>query len=538
MPKNILSISVTWNRCQDIHRVIKSVSQQDINKESLDVIIIDNASTDSTLNFLIEQWQPERVVENPTTEAHQPNFQHSTAQANQIKNKAGFRSLTIIHNHHNHGGCGGFNTGFAYIESFFNSSNGLEAPDYIWLIDDDVDLPSDALPLLLEVADSDESIGLVGSRAVDINDRKTTLETTIYFNSKDGSMIDIPPPEHPQYKEHSHWLSTVGGTTRGQQNFTGVIDVDIVSACSMLARWSAVCQIGFWDYRYFIYCDDADWSLRFGKAGYRVVCSMDAVVYHTPWFSKLTPARLYYAQRNLVWMIQKIMPQSHLKHATYKRLGALLKDSLRASIFRRLFHAEIIRRTANDVVSNHGGKLDNEGPLTASVIESLDAIDALNSKATIVVACSHRDAITWAEELRTYINNFIVSNNRIDQPKWTYLIRDDVADVEKIIKPSPENQLPKQITYFRQRWSKLRCQLGLLLHPPTAVVIFNQTNDLPLFGGAYNVHIDSKKPTIAQVEADNIIERLTFLVRWCITALKSLVYSVTVKPYVSPNKYG
>ena len=59
-----------------------------------------------------------------------------------------------------------------------------------------------------------------------------------------------------------------------------------------------------WDYRYFIYCDDADWCLRFARAGFKVVCNLDAVVYHTPWFQKLTPARLYYSQRNIVWVIQ------------------------------------------------------------------------------------------------------------------------------------------------------------------------------------------------------------------------------------------
>ena len=42
------------------------------------------------------------------------------------------------------------------------------------------------------------------------------------------------------------------------------------------------------------------------RAGYRVVCNLDAVVFHTPWFQKLTPARLYYSQRNIVWVIQKV----------------------------------------------------------------------------------------------------------------------------------------------------------------------------------------------------------------------------------------
>ena len=37
------------------------------------------------------------------------------------KNKAGFRSLTIVRNHENLGGCGGFNTGFAFIEKYLDA---------------------------------------------------------------------------------------------------------------------------------------------------------------------------------------------------------------------------------------------------------------------------------------------------------------------------------------------------------------------------------------------------------------------------------
>lgn len=35
----------------------------------------------------------------------------------------------------------------------------------------------------------------------------------------------------------------------------------------MLAHWSGVKKVGFWDYRYFIYCDDADWCLHSRRRG-------------------------------------------------------------------------------------------------------------------------------------------------------------------------------------------------------------------------------------------------------------------------------
>jgi GT2 family glycosyltransferase len=540
MEINVVVVTVTWNRCQDINRVIKALSLQNFLINRLDVIVVDNASSDGTVDILIENWHPEYIINNSTTVAHQPQFQPSVIPSNQkITNKAGFRSLTIIRNSHNHGGCGGFNTGFTFIESIFTQIHQLANDDYIWLIDDDVDLPPDALENLLKVAESDISIGLVGSRAVDIHDRKTTLETTIYFDFQRGYMTDTPPVEHPQYAAHSHWVSKYDGATRGQQNFQGVIDVDVVSACSLLARWSGVCKVGFWDYRYFIYCDDADWSLRFAKAGYRVVCNLDAVVYHTPWFSKLTPTRLYYAQRNIVWMMQKVVLKSHLQYATFSKLVSILKDSLRASFFRRLFHAEIIRRTAHDIVLNRGGKLNFEEPKPLPIFDSLDSIAALNANAHIVVVCNHAATIDWAEELRLDINKILASTNRLrEQPQWTYLVRNDIHDLPQILNKLQGKDFPECIVYAGNRYSKIWRQLKLLFKPITSVIIFDQNNDFPLFRGKYNVHIDHKKPTVAQVERNNVIEHIKFLARFSFTTLMCLIYSVKIRPYISPNKYG
>src|SRR5262249_40965382 len=183
---------------------------------------------------------------------------------------------------------------------------------------DDAEFPPDALRRLVEAAEADETIGLVGSRTVDIGDRQTTIESTIYFDFRRGRMGDEPPPGNPKREEHQRWIASLGAGAgpKGRHAYTGLRDVDVVSACSLLARWSAVRKVGFWDYRYFIYCDDADWCLRFAKAGFRVVCNLDAVVYHTPWHLKLTPARIYYSQRNVVWLMQKIIPRGRLRWAT------------------------------------------------------------------------------------------------------------------------------------------------------------------------------------------------------------------------------
>jgi GT2 family glycosyltransferase len=536
----IAAIVVTWNRSQRVDQVLQALSRQAYARERLDVVVVDNASTDGTGDALIERWRPEIVADNPTQAAHQPDYriQHGGSNGQvRARNRGGFASLTLVRNVVNHGGCGGFNTGLAFLEQFLDTA--AQPLDYAWLVDDDVDLPADALHQLVGAAESDERIGIVGSRTVDFDRRDTTTETTIYFDYERGWMDPDPTPPHPMYQEHQRWLGAVG-STRGMHAFSGIRDVDMVSACSLLARWSAVKRIGFWDHRYFIYCDDADWCLRFRGAGYRVVCNLDAVVYHTFWMTKLTPARGYYSQRNLIWVIQKTLRGLRLKRAVFRRLGALLLQSLKAMTHCRLYHAEIIRRTAHDVVTGRGGRLDFEGPPAVPLMQALEQAGALVPEARIMVMCSHHDSIGWADDLRARVTHALLDRQQLErQPRWIYMVREDVPH-----RPGAgggtmnATAAPAQIVFERNRKSKLRMQRGLLLRPPDAVVIFDQNNEFPLLHSRLNIHLDGARPSLAQVERDGPLLRARFLLRLSWTSLVCLAWAALVRHRTHAGKYG
>ncbi len=549
---SIAVIVVTWNRKHDASNILAALARQDYPRQRMDVIVVDNCSTDGTIDFLAERWRPAAVVQNPTDKAHEPRFQAPVRPAgapdpgvNGTANGAvpapgsahPFHSLTLIHNHANFGGCGGFNTGLAFIDHALGGAGGSPAspPGFAWLVDDDAEVAPDALTQLTRAAATDPTIGLVGSRTVDIADRRTTIETTIYFNRHTGGMGDHPVPDHPRYASHKQWIQRVGAT-RGGRLYTGLRDVDIVSACSMLARWSAVTKVGFWDSRYFIYCDDADWCMRFAKAGYRVVLNLDAVVYHTPWNLKLTPARIYYSQRNAVWMIQKLLTGRELRRATLGWMKTILWDCLKASLHRRLFHAEIIRRTALDITRNRAGKLDQEGPEPVPVMEALRRAGALGGGgrgARVAIVCSAPPFIGFADSLRRHVRQHLAAGAPGVEPRWLYIVRNDVPDP---LASTPGQ--PERIVYSSRRRSRLRRQLALLRRWPRAVVVFDQTNDFPAVAGKWNIHIEMKKPTIAQLERDGMLARLAFLARWIPTVPRCLFYALTVRPYTSAGRYG
>src|SRR5262249_42669803 len=148
-------------------------------RECLDVVVVDNGSGDGTVPFLVDRWRPDAVVDNPTDAAHEPDFRIERAAGTsnghagsngtptngdghkpRARNAGGFASLTVIRNAQNLGGCGGFNTGLAYVDRFLNP---VGSPlSYAWLVDDDVDLPEGALEQLVRTAEADQTIGLVG----------------------------------------------------------------------------------------------------------------------------------------------------------------------------------------------------------------------------------------------------------------------------------------------------------------------------------------------------------------------------------------
>lgn len=552
----VCAVIVTWNRKGYVTTVLEALSRQTYPLALLDVVVVDNAGTDGTLEHLREKFKPERVIENDTERAHEPKFvglqrasvpvdrkaDQPAAQRTGARNSLGLASLTVVRNRANMGGCGGFNTGFAFVEQFFGI-HGAGGPPFVWLVDDDVDLPPEALANLVAAMESDAKIGLVGSRTCDIANRSRTIETTIYYNRDTGVMQDDAPPGHSRHEAHRQWIARVGGP-RGQggaEGYRGLMDVDVVSACSMLARWKAVAgdaniegaggagrAVGFWDHRYFIYCDDADWCLRMAKAGWRVVLNLDAVVFHTPWNLKLTPARIYYACRNRLWMAQKVLPVESLRKVTRAAMKTLLYDSLHAAMHRRQFHARIILQTGLDTANVVVGKTGSDGPPAMATIEALRQAGCLHPEARVAVLCGQAESLSWLADLQERVAKEIGPGEA--SPQWVPIVRNDVPDGERI---------GDALRYGRHLGSRLKKQLWVLKRRPRAVVVFNQVNDFPvLLCASWTVHIDTKKMESAQIERDGWGERIGFVFKWLGARIRLMHFARTVRPFVSETRYG
>jgi GT2 family glycosyltransferase len=544
-------VIVTWNRRDMVEGALEAIARQDYPIGLLDVVVVDNASTDGTLEGLSRRLRPEVVVDNATREAHNPAFRPRPV-GERLGNTPGFGSLTLVRNADNLGGCGGFNTGLAYVEAALAMDRGTRMmesggsappsgrPEFVWLVDDDIDLPPDALSRLVAAMRTDARIGIVGSRTVDLRDRKTTIETTIYQERATGVFADEPDAAHPMRAGHEQWARSVGGV-KGRRAFTGLRDVDIVSASSMLARWSAVEQVGFWDRRYFIYCDDADWCLRFARGGWRVVLNLDAVVFHLPWHHKLTPARLYYAQRNLLWTIRKAFDGPELRRVMRTRTRTMLATALASGLSHRLFHGEVARRAVDDAIRDRGGKADFDAGAPVPLAQVAAAIrgakggpDAGASGRPLRVAfVIHRPiAVEWAAGVRSGLGEALGPGRAVE---WFELVRNDVPGSHEL-KPVPG---VRRAVYAPHLKSRLRRQAALVKARADLLVIFDGACDLGLVRTPrWILHVASARPGEGILERGRLRARLAFLGRWSVTALRALMWARSLRPAWPEGKFG
>ncbi|MEO0512507.1 MAG: glycosyltransferase family 2 protein [Planctomycetota bacterium] len=355
----VTAVVVTWNRVATVRRLLGDLPVQRAVLDGrcvLDVVVVDNASEDGTAQTLHEEHPASRRVDNRAASGRGAVFTRAMGHLYAMP-EPDEPGLTIVRNRRNLGGSGGFNTGLAWVYA------QAERPEFVWLIDDDARLPEDALDEMLSVMTADRTVGLVGSRTVDIGDRVSPVESTIYFDRSTGFMRDRPPPGHAMHGAHLGWESAPDRAPAGVEvdRFSGSIDVDVVSACSMLCRWEAAEAVGPWDESFFLYCDDADWCLRVRSAGWRVVCCLGARVFHAPWHTKLTPVRDYYAKRNAVWMHRHALGGLELRRLSIRWPVWLAKESVRQWRAGRRMNAWMTARAMLDATLDRGGPLPDRG---------------------------------------------------------------------------------------------------------------------------------------------------------------------------------
>lgn len=242
-------IILNWNRFRDTAECLESVFR--IRYPNFSVVVVDNGSEDDS--------------------------------AAQVENT--FDRVTLIRNRENLGYAEGNNVGIRHA-----LENGA---DYVWLLNNDTVVDREALAALVDLAERDRGIGILGSKIY-------------YFDQPDilwfaGATID--------------WNLAISPHIGRMKKDTGQYDlekeVDRVTGCSMLIRREVLDEIGMFDGKFFLYAEEVDLCVRARAKGYRNYYVPKSVVYHKISVSSgedSVPLFAYYNTRNFLYMIRKNLP--------------------------------------------------------------------------------------------------------------------------------------------------------------------------------------------------------------------------------------
>jgi len=263
-------IILNWNGLEDTIECLESLKK--VIYRNYEVIVVDNASKGNDAQVLREKFGD---------------------------------YVYLIENEKNYGYTGGNNIGIRHATS--NSS-----PDYFLLLNNDTVVAPDFLTEMVKVAESDPHIGLVGPKVF-------CYDFPSHFQSA-GEKINMQKGEavHIGIKQ----IDT------GQYDIQREVDY-LIGCCILVKNWVTE-KIGLFDESYFCYWDETDYCFRVGEAGYKVVYTPHAKIWHKwhpmlqPWYKRLgrkkrgtrPPYYTYYITRNNFKFMKK--------HATRRQYHSFL----------------------------------------------------------------------------------------------------------------------------------------------------------------------------------------------------------------------
>jgi GT2 family glycosyltransferase len=163
--------------------------------------------------------------------------------------------IHLIRNDKNYGYTGGNNIGIKYALD-------KSAPDYFLILNNDTIVAPDFLGQLIKAAESDASIGMVGSKVYyyDFPNRIQGAGGKVNMRTGRASLIGVKEIDAGQYDTKQ--------------------EVDYLFGCCLLVKKDVIHKVGLFDESYFCYWDETDYCFRVKKAGYKVVYVPEAKIWH------------------------------------------------------------------------------------------------------------------------------------------------------------------------------------------------------------------------------------------------------------------
>jgi GT2 family glycosyltransferase len=240
LKKKIVLVIVTHNGRHYLPDCLASLGRQTYPKSLVKIIVIDNNSSDSTVEYLKER-HPE---------------------------------IKIIANRRNLGFAGANNQGYFLAQK--------SEADYLVLLNQDTIVEKNWLSRLVRLAETDSQIAMVQPKLLLYPEKQliNSLGNSIHF-------LGFAFCNFYRFKD--------------QHGVTMPFEVPYASGAACLIRMSAIEKTGLFDSRLFMYHEDVDLGWRLRLAGYKILLDPLSVVYHKYHYSK-AKYKFYYLERNR-WLV-------------------------------------------------------------------------------------------------------------------------------------------------------------------------------------------------------------------------------------------
>jgi len=246
MKPTVCVIIITWNGGEDTLACLETVYNQHYG--NLDVIVVDNGSTDGTVGQIAERFPQTKLICLPE----------------------------------NIGAVRGYNVGFR---------NALQADyPYLFLLNNDTLLASDCIGGLVKEAESAADIGLVMPK--------------IYYAGEPARIWSVGTRANPLNLE----IVQLGQNEVDHGQWDKAIDIDDAPFCAVLMKRTMMEEVGLPDEIFYFYYEDMDYCLRARRHGYRLRLAPAATMWHKVSRSSGgsdTPRERYWMARSSVLYFRK-----------------------------------------------------------------------------------------------------------------------------------------------------------------------------------------------------------------------------------------
>lgn len=240
----VVSIILNTNRREDTLECLASLQSTTFPNQC--VLVLDNASTDGSVDAI----------------------------------EAAYPDVHVIPLEDNRGYAGNNNVG---IEAALE-----QGADWIFVLNEDVVLGEESISQLVEVGESDPSIGILGP--------------IVYHHDTPG-LIQSAGGEL-----NANWLASHRAANRiDEGQFQLPEEVDWISGCAILIRREVVETVGALDERFFYYWEETEWCTRAKSQGWKIFFVPAAKIWHKGVQKEYKPSEnvTYYWARNWLFFLSK-----------------------------------------------------------------------------------------------------------------------------------------------------------------------------------------------------------------------------------------